>query len=154
MDFLFYICLYQSFKTNQAMKIGTKQYFNNVKKEIINLRNHATKEELNRLDFNELDGLNGTKCIYGQMAKHCHTDRALELIKKCCKTKTSFESLSDDETQSVIPRSESEFSFSYLEHFICNYLDHNEMVIKYLKGESDELNFEQIEKRKHRWYHN
>lgn len=48
------------------------------------LRNHATQDEIDMLDFDELDPLDPDQCIYGQMTGNCYSDRAKELIELCC----------------------------------------------------------------------
>lgn len=49
------------------------------------LRQHATPEEINRLNILDLDPGLTTQCIYGQMTGHCGTPRAKELMSQCCK---------------------------------------------------------------------
>lgn len=50
-----------------------------------NLKKFATQEELNKLDFNQLDSDNRFKCIYGSLTGECSNIRSLELIEKCAK---------------------------------------------------------------------
>jgi hypothetical protein len=52
--------------------------------EAINLKQHATKLELESLCFEELDPMDETRCIYGQMTGDCYNERAVELIVNCC----------------------------------------------------------------------
>lgn len=49
-----------------------------------NLKKHATQEELNELNLENVDPDRPTKCIYGLMTDDCYSDRAAELIQKCC----------------------------------------------------------------------
>ena len=51
--------------------------------EAINLKLHAKKSELQKLNIYYLNGDNSKTCIYGQMTNHCESERALTLIKKC-----------------------------------------------------------------------
>lgn len=51
--------------------------------EATNLKKYATKEELSRLDYDNLDGDSKSRCIYGQMTGDCSSYRANELIIKC-----------------------------------------------------------------------
>lgn len=60
------------------------RFFEEVKKEASLLRKHARKSELNRLNLSALDPVNRCKCVYGQMAGECRSERAIELITKCC----------------------------------------------------------------------
>lgn len=61
-----------------------KELYELVIEEATNLKKFATKEELNKLDFNTLAPSSINKCIYGQMFDGCNSLRAIELIKKCC----------------------------------------------------------------------
>lgn len=53
--------------------------------EATNLKRYATKEELSKLTYKNLDGGDQTLCVYGQMTGHCRTKRSYKLIRKCCK---------------------------------------------------------------------
>ena len=53
-------------------------------KEATNLKKHATKQELAKLDYYRLSGDSITNCIYGQMTGNCGSSRSYRLIKKCC----------------------------------------------------------------------
>src|SRR5688572_25057638 len=55
-----------------------------VKEEAKKLRKLATKEELNRLDFDYLDPENNRYCVYGQMTGDCMNERADKLITSSC----------------------------------------------------------------------
>jgi hypothetical protein len=48
------------------------------------LREHATLEELEKLDFSDFEPTKGDRCIYGQMTGFCSTPRAKELMDKAC----------------------------------------------------------------------
>lgn len=52
-------------------------------KEATNLKKHATSAELNKLNFDELNGNNKFRCVYGLMTGNCLSERSLELIRKC-----------------------------------------------------------------------
>lgn len=123
------------------MKAGTKPYFNNVLKEINNIKINATKEEINNLNIETLKPSQMSYCIYGQMTGDCFNPRATELIQLCCKTKTSFIVLHSSETTLGKPRklNKHHSSFSYLEHFISNYRKNNKNIIDYIKGEIETL---------------
>lgn len=56
-----------------------------VKREAVALKKSATPEEISRLDLGTLDPETKHSCIYGQMTSNCISDRAAELIFKCCK---------------------------------------------------------------------
>lgn len=55
-----------------------------VKEEAEKIKQHATPEELAKLDPEEIEGRSPTKCIYGQMTGDCNSKRAIELIHLCC----------------------------------------------------------------------
>ncbi len=61
-----------------------EQFLADVKAEAKALRQHATKEELGRLNFEKLESRNFERCIYGQSTGNCFGNRAAELIFKCC----------------------------------------------------------------------
>ena len=58
----------------------SKKLKNLVKEEARNLRIHATKDERMKLDFETFDPEHSRRCIYGQMAGDCDSERAIELL--------------------------------------------------------------------------
>lgn len=66
------------------MTYTKKQFLEDVKKEAVVLKKHATKEELYRLDFSRLRYDEPISCIYGLVTGFCRNERAVELIGKCC----------------------------------------------------------------------
>lgn len=60
---------------------------NNIKRQVAReanlLKKHATKEELDRIDFFTLNPFSKLNCIYGQMTGDCYGKRATSLIKNC-----------------------------------------------------------------------
>lgn len=48
------------------------------------LKEHSTKKERGKLNYKTLSPSNSQGCIYGQMTSDCKSDRAVELINKCC----------------------------------------------------------------------
>lgn len=51
--------------------------------EAVKLKEHATKEELGKLNLKRLDPRISNTCIYGQMTGYCSGQRANELIMLC-----------------------------------------------------------------------
>ncbi len=51
--------------------------------EALKLREHATKEEKDRLQLENLKGDNAYTCLYGLMTRSCYSDRANELKILC-----------------------------------------------------------------------
>lgn len=67
------------------MSYSTEDFLTQVKIEAEAIKEHATPEEIGRLDFHEFDAGSPVGCIYGQMTGHCSSHRAHQLIAKCCK---------------------------------------------------------------------
>lgn len=67
------------------MKYTVEQFKADVIAECNALREHATPEELGRVN-KEIDPLSTTACIYGRMTGSCKSVRAVDLIRKCCMT--------------------------------------------------------------------
>jgi hypothetical protein len=61
-----------------------EQLKEDVRKEAKALRAHATEEERGRLKMSVFNPRTGGGCIYGLLSGYCHSDRAIELIQKCC----------------------------------------------------------------------
>ena len=58
------------------------KFLKEVMTEINHLRNNATPEEKDRLDFESFIQTSSRQCIYGQMTGHCNSIRAKELYPK------------------------------------------------------------------------
>lgn len=116
--------------------------------EATNLRKYATKAELKRLNIKYLNSGDTTKCIYGQITGHCFNYRAEQLIKNCASR------VYDNLRNTPIYQSKIKAPVKYLirgcfwspiEVFIDQPRNqkngNNELLIKFLKGETQELNF-------------
>lgn len=126
-----------------------------VKEEARKLRENATPEELSKLDFQTLDYDNISMCIYGQMTGNCLSDRANELVIKCCDKIYSTEigkiklfcnilseSILEGKPFKIMSGSRLNYYISPIERFICVENNGNiSRLVKYLKKETDELNF-------------
>lgn len=66
------------------MTYTKKQFLEDVAAEATALKEHATKEELAKLNLKEFDPHSPEKCIYGLIGEDCRSDRSIELINKCC----------------------------------------------------------------------
>lgn len=66
------------------MKTTKEKFLNDVKKEVELLKIHATKNELNNLDFEKFHPNEPNLCIYGQLAGSCENLRAKELMDLAC----------------------------------------------------------------------
>lgn len=113
-----------------------------------NLKKNATKEELENLNFEELDPDWPVKCIYGQMTGSCNSERAVNLIVTCAKRVyhsncSNGKTLSNKLNGSPVGLHRNKY-WSPIEVFIINakYNDSSEMnnkLIQYLKGERKTL---------------
>ena len=115
--------------------------------EATKLKKHATQEELNELDFNSLNPGRIDLCVYGQMTGNCHTKRAEELMRTCCKRvyNTDAGSVRNCSVNGSPENKRRDYFWSPIEVFIDQYRNqkngNNEQLIKFLKGEIDVLNF-------------
>lgn len=128
--------------------------------EVIQLKKHATREELNRLDKDIFSPTKSDTCIYGLMTGDCYNDRSLELQKKSIKEDIGFNSvigyikykrmkeclnsygIGIESYNNSINKPINEDAiisryFTPLEFYISYSNNHN--IIKYLKGEEKRL---------------
>lgn len=112
------------------------------------LREHATPEELGRLDFHRLNPNKPYTCIYGQMTGDCHHPRAIYLMNESCLPYS--EVVSEDDVIDPREGNSDDFdngyqrAFTPIEFYICREDAKNETLIKYLKGEIQELREEDL----------
>ena len=110
------------------------------------LKKNATKEELDKLEFNRLNTRNVNKCIYGQMTGYCFNDRAISLIEQSC-TKVLTCDNSVDEIRGFLNGSPKKTSrekyWSPIEVFIDRPRNktngNNKRLVAFLKGETKTL---------------
>ena len=129
-----------------------KEFLAAVEKEIISIKENATTEEIEKLNFIHLDPLHPTSCIYGQMTGDCENLRSKDLMGKGCTL--VFDSLTFDCFEDLILCAHSRESnnsddwsskfrnayyFSALETYIALGDSNNKNVIAFLKGEVKEL---------------
>lgn len=116
------------------MNIQLKQL---VIEEATKLKQHATKEELNNLNFETFHPNTPHRCIYGQMAEECRSDRSLELLNKCTVPySTSLDKYNDEVERDFKGRYSG---FSPIEFYICRWNAKNKTLIDFLKGERETL---------------
>lgn len=119
------------------MTYTKKQFIEDVKKEAMALRKHATKEELDRLDFYTLDPQSPTRCTYGQLSGDCDNDRASELIKACAPVLFAAH---DFYAQYPLPIEKFlTYRWSPIEIYINRDYAKNKNLIDYLKGNRNDL---------------
>jgi hypothetical protein len=127
-----------------------------VRKEAEALRVHATKEELLKIVYAALDPQSRWGCIYGMATKDCHSERAIELIQKCCVryfVNNSINKIKDEGFEGVVKRvNGTEVDdlksdrtgmfpghFSAIEAYILLPEANNESLIAFLRGETETL---------------
>lgn len=140
------------------MSYTFEQLKEDVRKEAEALRIHATKEERERLDIDNLDPSAISSCIYGLMTGGCFSNRAATLINKCCVRYFTGEVLPDPTydhidmarvQRSVNGKKVSGFiksrtsigkpHYSAIEAYILLPEANNANLIAYLRGETDTL---------------
>lgn len=144
--------------------ITKKQFLADVLHEATVLKNLATEEEKNNLDFSSLDPTHTGRCIYGQMTGYCASPRAKFLMDKACVRTTNTEGLKRNPTglvndnentwKNIKPLINGEYTgqswgkpnpfvvrnYSYMsmiETYICLDTANNKGLISYIKGEID-----------------
>lgn len=127
-----------------------------VRKEAENLKVHAMREEINRLDISFLNPRDRNTCIYGMVANDCHSDRAIDLIEKCCVRyfkNEDFTSIKNEGFNGIVKRVNGatvrEFKsdrqrsipghYSVIEAYILLPEAKNANLIAFLKGETETL---------------
>lgn len=139
------------------MTYTKKQFLEDVAAEATALKEHATPEELARLDIKKFDPQHQRRCIYGLATGDCRSDRAVELITKCCPRFIHSMALykialgehdGSDEAFSVIPQFvngkkwDGEKNLKYvstIETYIYLPEAQNANLIAFLKGERKDL---------------
>jgi len=114
-------------------------FLEHVETEATHIRENATNEEINKLDFDYLDPEHVEHCIYGQMTGKCDSERARELTPKSFRStpalgyKESFTKW--DKFRRQPTRSFGKFvGFTHLEVYIMLKGAKTEELLKYIKG--------------------
>lgn len=110
-----------------------------VKTEADNLKVHATKEELGRLNIKSLRPDKPTRCVYGLTTGLCDSDRAIELLQMCAPV--FFKSFSTINNLTPAGKIVDDISghWSPIELYIGAPEAKNANLIAYLKGETETL---------------
>lgn len=107
------------------------------------LKRHASEQERQNLNFEDLNPVCPDRCIYGQITGGCFNDRAIELIEKCAKRvyrgNKGIQMIKRHDLNGS-PKDKNRFSYwSPIEVFIARRVDGqdqaNEKLIQFLKGE-------------------
>lgn len=133
------------------MKYTKTQFLKDVAAESKLLKENATKEELSELSSEVLVPTNRFKCIYGMATGECRSDRAVELITKCCKR--VFKNIVPDDDYGELPdisvaisnvnggtvNSNDYHYLSSIETYILTKKSKPKNLIAYLRGERKDL---------------
>ena len=114
-----------------------EQLLDDVRKEAEALKVHATKEELGRLNIEDLDPASTIRCYYGLMTGECDSPRASELIQKC--TAIYLDGPPRELDTVGITSEFHEYRWSPIEYYIGLPDAKNANLIAYLKGETETL---------------
>ena len=134
-----------------------KQFLDEVKQEIENIKFYATDKEKQKLDFDTFDPDKTNFCVYGQLTGHCEYTKAIKLIRKCCKRYFHFkenyffaddvftfknikESVNGDKMPDDFKNNKRNYRYhSLLEGFIKLKNANNKNIISYIKGKTTKL---------------
>jgi len=112
-----------------------EQLKEDVRKEAEALRQHATKEEMERLDIEMLNPNSTTTCVYGLITGSCLSERAAELITMGAPVYYSTRNL---DTMGI-KMSYNQSRWSPIEVYIQQSEAQNANLIAYLRGETESL---------------
>ena len=134
-----------------------KQFLDEITQEIENIKKFATDKEKQKLDFDTFNADIPSFCVYGQLTGDCESDRAIKLIRKCCKRYFNFSkyglNVEDEFTFKDIKESVNgdkmpdNFKIKYrnyeyhslLEGFIKLKNANNKNILSYIKGKTTKL---------------
>lgn len=112
--------------------------------EAVKLKEHATKEELERLDFAKLKPLHSGWCVYGQLAGDCHNERAKDLLSLCAKPYTADAAIFLETGRTEFVAGERRYAFSAIEFYINQDNAQNATLISFLRGEREGLTIDEL----------
>lgn len=113
------------------------EFLKMVELEALHLRNNATDEEKNNLDFNRLNACSSINCIYGQMTGDCRSERAYELYSKEFHHTGANHGLTFTQCfqDGCFKQADAESDMSPIEIYITIEGSKNERLLKYINGE-------------------
>lgn len=131
--------------------------------EATKLKEFASKDELDNLNYDTLSGESKYNCIYGQMTGNCLSNRAYNLIKNCCErvykpgNRSTYLSgvlagkLNGAPVELDYPSNRLSYYVSPIENFLFkNKKDEDadsykvKQLVAYLKGETYVLDFKKV----------
>lgn len=126
----------------------TKELLDEVVKEATLLKQHATPEELGRLNYN-IKYWDKHQCVYGKLTTDCFNDRATQLLNLCARPLTTFPSRFHwDDKENRVRRNTRKFRrspgggsfYSAIEIYIAHLGDQKNIdLVNFLKGHTDVL---------------
>lgn len=131
-----------------------KEFKSLVIDEAVKLKAAATKDELSKLDFENLDGNSSYRCIYGQITGHCYSKRASQLLTQCAMgvvhksdtfKKDDFRAILKSDIRPMAVQYDtfyenwSDRCFSAIELSLFDMIEWHKPLIDFLKGETDTL---------------
>ena len=117
----------------------TKELKALVKDEAQKLKKFALPKELERLDFSKIDPQHPHRCIYGQMARGCWSERAEELLNQCAQPFSIYISKYEKSLKQFFESDRGKDVFSPIEFYINQDGAKTESLINFLKGKSETL---------------
>lgn len=122
---------------------------NNLKQLVISeayaLREHATQEERENLNFDNLDPFWGDACVYGQMTGMCISERAVGLLLVCAQPYSArVREYEFPSKEFVVSETSRGRSYSPIEFYIGQKDAQNATLIQFLRGERDSLTIQDL----------
>ncbi len=125
-----------------------EDFLQQVKEEIIQLKERATQEEISRLDWLTFNSTKTNGCFLGQMTGHCLSERSKQLISKTYLdiNERNPDHNSAERLLNQIPYSTQTYRkgnyYTALEK-ACYFFSLNEifMIFEYLKGSKESIDF-------------
>lgn len=128
------------------MKQDKEILFPAVLNEARKLKKELTFDEKANLNYELLEPASKWSCIYGQISGHCHSERAVELIKSCCKMVYTPNYNKRDTLTYAIPNGspkklDRNSFWSPIECLIVQsgQKKNTRKIVEYLKGDTKEL---------------
>lgn len=124
-----------------------KSFLLMVKDELETIKQKATIDEINKLDFSKFNHTNLCNCIYGQMTGHCNSTRAMEIFEKTFYNVCSTDD--DDDFKKYVAFKNHDFTKGHtctaLEKFLFMISAENHLLlIRYLKDEIKIINLNKM----------
>ncbi len=121
------------------------EFLDMVQIELDTIKQNATQEEINKLNFDSFNFCNASDCIYGQMTGKCNSDRAKQLYPKSFALVYNLASINETNRFKQQSLNKGDF-YTPLEKYLFMVRTNNgykskkhKEVIDYLKNEITEI---------------